>query len=247
MERFNALTADKLRDAMCDRAVIGTFITSDAPCVTEIAALSGLGFIILDEEHGSMSGIENHIRAAELRGAFPIVRVSGVSDIQHALDSGAIGIQAPEIRNAEEAMEVFRATKFAPEGNRGFGVSRCSAYGFKSADEVMKDDPLLILQCENEGSLSELDEIAEFADVLFLGPYDMSVSLGVPGMIYDEAVENAAEKILVAAGKKGRMAGIFVTNGREAARRISQGFRYIAISTDALMLSGAYKKELSEL
>jgi 4-hydroxy-2-oxoheptanedioate aldolase len=245
--KIDTMTASGLRDAMCKRAILGTFITSGAPCITEIAALSGLDFIILDEEHGSMSGIEDHIRAAELRGSFPIVRVSGVSDIQHALDSGAIGIQIPEIRSAEEAREAFRAMRFCPEGSRGFGVSRCSAYGFKSADDLMKDDPLLILQCENEESLNELNEIAEFADVLFLGPYDMSVSLGVPGRIYDEAVEKTAEKILVTAGKKGRAAGIFVTNGREAARRISQGFRYIAISTDTLMLSGAYKKELSEL
>jgi 4-hydroxy-2-oxoheptanedioate aldolase len=245
--KIDTMTANDLRDVMRDRAALGTFITSGAPCITEIAALSGLDFIILDEEHGSIHGIEDHIRAAELRGAFPVVRVSGVGDIQHALDSGAIGMQVPEIRSAEEAREAFRATRFPPEGYRGFGVSRCSAYGFKSVDEVMKDDPLLILQCENEESMRELDEIAEFADVLFLGPYDMSISLGVPGRIYDEIIEKTAEKILVAAKDKGRAAGIFVTNGREAARRISQGFRYIAMSTDTLMLSGAYKKEMSEL
>ena len=171
--------------------VYGIFTKSQDPMFVEIQGISEYDFVILDSEHGpySVSQQQNNIRAALLRGLLPIVRVSELSEnmIGKALDIGALGVQVPQIENAKQAKKAVKYARFYPYGERGVCRFVSAAdYSAKDRNEYFKSskDLLVILQLEGVQAISNLDEILEVEgiDIIFIGPYDLSQSLGVPGL-----------------------------------------------------------------
>jgi len=233
---------------------IGTFIMTNCPDLVEIVGICGYDFVVLDTEHGPLS-IEstiNLIRAAELKGVTPITRVTEASatTILRSLDVGAHGIQVPQVNDSITAEMVVKASKYHPDGIRGAALARSGEYGMVSSTldyfKTENEETLVVVHCENQEGLAELENIAAIpgVDVIFLGPFDMSQSMGVPGEIYHPRVEAAAEKVLKATKAAGKAAGIFVTDGDQAKRRIEQGFQYITINVDTTIFAKAYKNEL---
>ena len=228
---------------------LGLFINTDSPDLVEIAALAGFEFCIIDTEHGpgDAGSIQHMIRAAELRGMTPIVRVTNpeATTVLRILDVGAAGIQAPQVNSRRTAEDIVRFAKYHPVGERGAAFTRSSRYGFAgSVADYFREanrETMVILHCENRLGLDCLDEIAavEGADVIFVGPYDLSQSLGVPGEIYHPTMVEAVARALASAKKAGKPAGIFVSTVEEARARIEQGFTYIAYSTDTLIFAAA--------
>ena len=179
--------------------VYGIFTKSQDPMFVEIQGISEYDFVILDSEHGpySVSQQQNNIRAALLRGLLPIVRVSELSEnmIGKALDIGALGVQVPQIENAKQAKKAVKYARFYPYGERGVCRFVSAAdYSAKDRNEYFKSskDLLVILQLEGVQAISNLDEILEVEgiDIIFIGPYDLSQSLGVPGDIKNPKVLN---------------------------------------------------------
>lgn len=124
-----------------------------------------------------------------------------------------------------------------PIGTSGLALARSGDYGIVSPMEYFKkenEETLVVVHCENKEGLSNLEEIVKIPeiDVIFLGPFDMSQSLGVPGQVYHPLVEEAAEKVLRITKAAGKAAGIFVTDGEQAKKRIEQGFQYVTINMD---------------
>ena len=178
--------------------VYGIFTKSQDPMFVEIQGISEYDFVILDSEHGpySVSQQQNNIRAALLRGLLPIVRVSELSEnmIGKALDIGALGVQVPQIENAKQAKKAVKYARFYPYGERGVCRFVSAAdYSAKDRNEYFKSskDLLVILQLEGVQAISNLDEILEVEgiDIIFIGPYDLSQSLGVPGDIKNPKVK----------------------------------------------------------
>lgn len=238
------------------QAVIGPFLTLNCPDLVELMGLTGFDFLIIDTEHGPMEAesIQNLIRAAELRGITPIVRVSDTRDVTvlKTLDVGAHGIQVPQVNSPEAAAAVVRAAKYFPDGARGAAMPRASDYGLRPFGEYLasaNDETMVIVHCENKAGLSCIEEIAAVpgVDVIFVGPYDLSQSLGFPGQLDSPQVVMAVERALKAAKKAGKPAGIFVTGTDEARMRLEQGFRYIAYSMDSLLFAGACRQAVSSL
>lgn len=236
--------------------VIGTFISINSPEIVEIAGLCGFDFVVIDMEHGpfSVETTVNLIRAAELRGISPITRVTENTDttILRSLDVGSHGIQVPQVNDVISAQKVVQAAKYFPLGKRGIAIPRASDYGTQSAldyFQIANKETLIIIHCENIESLQNLDDIAKVPeiDVIFLGPLDMSQSLGVPGQTSHPLVEDAARSVLKIAEKNGKIAGIFAADGEQARLRAKQGFRFIAIGMDVLYLAKAYKSDLQRL
>jgi 4-hydroxy-2-oxoheptanedioate aldolase len=250
---FKNKLKEKLKNG---KPAIGTFIMCNCPELVEIVGLSGYDFVVIDTEHGPLS-IEstiNLIRAAEIKGITPITRVTESSDstILRSLDVGAHGIQVPQVNDATTAQRVAKASKYSPLGTRGAAMTRAGEYGTVNPMEYFtteNEETLVVVHCENKEGLNNLESIAKIPeiDVIFLGPFDMSQSLGVPGQIYHPLVEEAAEKVLKITKAAGKAAGIFVTDGEQAKKRIEQGFQYITINMDVTLFAMACKNEISKI
>lgn len=234
-------------------SAIGTFITCNAPDLVEITALAGMDFAIIDTEHGPMSAesTQHLIRAAEFRGMTPIVRIPNrmESTILHVLDVGAHGIQVPQVNDAETARQLVENSKYKPVGSRGIAFPRSADYGITNLSEYFdhaNSQNMIIAHCENKVGLENLEEICQIPeiDVIFLGPYDMSQSLGVTGQVTHELVENAAKRVIEITKKYNKVAGIFVGNGEIAKQREAQGFQYLAMGMDTTLFSAKCIQEM---
>lgn len=247
---------NKLKNKLkAGEAAIGTFIVSNAPDFVEIAGLAGFDFVIIDNEHGPMraESSQHMIRAAEVRGITPIVRIPDrlESTILHTLDIGAHGIQVPQVNDYQAAKEIIERSKYEPIGKRGLAFPKSADYGLSCVSnftEHSNEQTLIITHCENKTCLENLEDICKIPeiDVIFFGPYDMSQSLGVTGQVTHELVENAAKKVLEITKKYNKAAGIFAGNGEVAKKRAAEGFKFIAIGMDITLYSSKCKEEVNK-
>jgi len=253
-EEAGTIMKNRIKEMLAaGKPVMGTFITLNSPDLVEIAGIAGFDFVIIDAEHGPMDpeSLQNLLRGAELRGATPVVRIPETSDtwILKTLDVGAQGIQLPQVNSAEQAARIVRGAKYFPLGNRGVALPRSSSYGLIPLDRAFEEanrETLIVTHCENVLGLKALPEIAavEGVDVLFVGPYDLSQSLGIPGQIDHPDMKSAIAQVLSVARNAGKPTGIFVTSPEEALRRLDEGFLYIAWSVDGLIFGDACRTAL---
>lgn len=232
---------EKFRDKIEKGPVYGPFSKTNDPAFVEVMGYSGFDFVILDLEHGpnSVETMQNLIRAAQISGLMPIVRVKEnlPNVIGEALDIGAGGIQVPQITSAEQARAVVRQARFAPLGERG--VCRfVRAAGYSSLERrryfAESNRTVIILQLEGLEAIENLDEImrVEGVDVLFIGPYDLSQSLGIPGEIDHPAVREKMAEILERGKRRGVKIGIFADTPENALLWRNLGVRYLSYSVD---------------
>lgn len=240
-----------------DQPVFGTFCHLGGADVAECLSLSGLDFFIIDMEHRQFSDETAlcMVRAAEKHGAAPLLRVKdgSRSSVLRALDMGAAGVIVPNVNSAEEAARLVQYAKFPPLGSRGFAYSRSADFGFsphlKSVDSFFAHSnrsALLLPQCETRGALKDIEAIAALdgVDGVFLGPYDLSVALGVPAT-FDSPIFQAAHKRLLAACKAVHKYAFTFTSGPEAAQKaVQQGFNGVAVGTDTAFLVNACRQML---
>ena len=221
--------------------VIGIFSKTSDPGFIEAMGYGGADYVIIDLEHGpnSVQTVQNLIRAAQIGGIMPIVRVKETckSVMAEVLDIGAGGIQVPQISSKEEAEDVMQRTKFAPLGERGVcRFVRAAQYSKKDRFEYFKDanETVTILQIEGQKGIDNLDEILTVngIDVIFIGPYDLSQSLGVPGQINHPLVEQKTVEIVNKCAEKGIAVGTFVDTLENALKWKKLGVKYISYSVD---------------
>lgn len=237
------------------KQAFGTFVMCNSPDIVEIIALSGFDFIVIDTEHGPLTveSTQHLIRAAECRGMTPITRVTEGSEttILRSLDVGAHGIQVPQVNTPEIAESIVKSAKYFPMGKRGIAMPRAADYGTVNPMKYFShenEETLIVAHCENKQGLDNLDEIVKTpgVDIVFLGPYDMSQSLGIPGQVNHPMIEEVAERVLKACKAAGKAAGIFVGNGEQAKLRAEQGFQYITIGMDVTLFASVCRNEISK-
>lgn len=246
-----------LKDALNQgQTVLGSFVSINSPDLVEIMGISGFDFAIFDTEHGPMNpqGLANLFRSAELRGMVPVARVtnSDPTTILRTLDVGAKAIHIPQVNSVEAAENVSRAARYFPRGTRGMAMPRSASYGALQPDEYRRqanEDVMVIPHCENILALNVLEGIAavEGIDMVFLGPFDMSQSLGIPGQISHPRMDEVRERVLSVIADAGKPAGTFVTSIEEAKLRREQGFRYLAYGVDARIFGAACKSIVQAL
>lgn len=237
-------------------AVYGMFLNSGSGIAAEIIGLSGFDFALIDSEHGPTDALDNRglILAAEYRGTVPIVRVpnSGSDTILRMLDVGAHGILVPRVNTREEAERVARAARYYPQGARGVAGTRAADYGFTPLSEyfgLANARTLVAVQCEDVACLPNLDAIAavEGIDMLFIGPYDLSASMGAPGQVDYESIRDTVRKVLDAARRHGKLTGIFTKDAAEARAYAGMGFHFITVGTDIGNFAGACRGVMATL
>ena len=199
----------------------GVSVMIPSPQVVEMLGRLGFDWVLIDCEHGSISleSVELMVVAAEVSDIVPIVRprTKDAVDIINVMDRGAMGVQVPHVNTAADAQAVVEAVKYHPVGTRGLAAGTRSAnygFGLAMADYVQQAnrETLVCVQLEEAQALENIDEIVqvEGVDVFFVGPSDLSQSLGYPGRVNAPevvtAVNNAFE-IIVAAGKVPGSAG----------------------------------------
>ena len=253
---MSSLQADKLRKAIETGPVFGPFSKLSDPAVVEVLGHAGFDFVILDMEHGSNSPetMQHLIRAAELAGIASIVRVpeDDPGMISKVLDIGATGVQVPQITCADDVRQAVKVAKFAPQGERGVcRFVRAADYSaldkhvyFKQANEA-----LLVIQLEGAEALKNLDEILDVPgpDIVFVGPYDLSQSLGVPGQVDHPLVIEKTKEIVAACKKKGIAVGNFTETPEQSAFWVEQGLGYMSFSVDVGLLFESCRQLLEKL
>jgi 4-hydroxy-2-oxoheptanedioate aldolase len=224
-----------------DDFVTGIFSKTSDPAFIEIMGHGGFDFVIIDLEHGpnSVQTVQNLLRAAEVSGILPVVRVKedAPSVIGEVLDIGACGIQVPHVNNPDSAREVIKLSRFAPLGMRG--VCRfVRAADYSSMDRFRyfseANEAVIVLQIEGREGIDNIDGVldAGAADVIFIGPYDLSQSLGVPGEVDHPSVEMKMKEIIEKSTHRGTAVGTFVDTFENADKWRGLGVKYIAYSVD---------------
>ncbi|MBQ1262773.1 MAG: aldolase [Oscillospiraceae bacterium] len=246
----------QFKEKLNGEGVIGFFSKTADPAFIEAMGYAGGDFVIIDLEHGpnTIQTAQNLIRAAEVSGIFPIIRVKEENNsvMGEALDIGALGIQVPQVCSKEDAENVRKHTKFAPLGERGVcRFVRAADYSAKDRFEYFKDanEAVTVLQIEGKEGIENLSEVLETgcADVIFIGPYDLSQSLGIPGQIDNPLVEKQMLKIVEACKEKGVAVGTFTDTIANARKWQKLGVKYIAHSVDVGIFCDAVKKLVNDI
>lgn len=244
------MNIERLRQALEARHVVyGTWVQTPSPEVVEIMGWSGWDFVILDLEHGpyGTGSLPPLIRAAEAADTAPFVRVplSAPHDVGKALDLGAAGIVTPGVASAAAGDSVVRLTRFPPDGSRGSSPStrqlHYSAIPFATLIAKDAPQPVVVLQVEARLATSDLSSILEIAGlgVIFIGPYDLSTSLGLPGQFDHPKVREAISEIVGRAADRNVAVGIWVPDAPSAHFWVEHGVRFVTVSNNELMLFGA--------
>lgn len=239
--------------------VFGTFVKTSDASIVEILGCAGMEFFVIDSEHVSYNPetITNMVRAADLSGIVPIIRVreSTAVNIMQALDTGALGFHAPNVDTYKEAKTAVDAGRYAPLGNRGFAPThRAALYGRMDKQEYIdmaNKEILTVLHCETKEAVEHLDEILslEELDVIFIGPMDLSQSLGreVMGRREHPKLLNAIDQIIEKVNRAGKAVGTVADNVEMARELLKKGVLYIPISSDQGMVSSMAGNIVKEL
>jgi 2-dehydro-3-deoxyglucarate aldolase len=232
--------------------LVGPVVTLPCPGVVEILAEVGYDWFFIDGEHGPMDigHIVGLLQAAQ--GRCPcLVRVPSSEDvfIKRALDAGADGIIVPLVNSAETARRVVDSAKYPPEGKRSVGGGRAHTYGFTFDRYLATANArvAVVLQVEHVQAARNIESILDVAgiDAIFVGPYDMSASLGKPGRIDDPEVQAHIFAVRDACRRRGMPLGIFVAAAEAAPPFIRQGFTLLAVGADAGLLGEAARRSLT--
>jgi 4-hydroxy-2-oxoheptanedioate aldolase len=235
---------------------IGPFLKAASPALVEVMGYAGLDFALIDMEHGPLSyeTVEHMILAAERVGIAPIVRVEAVAEsaIIRPLDKGAAGLVVPHVDTGAMARDVVRFARYAPLGERGMDLyARAAQYSHTPKQEYLKqaNQALLALQIEGSDGLRNLEEILAVpgSDVIFIGPYDLSQSLGHPGEIDHPEVVAVIERIIVVVRNAGRHVGIYADDAAAARKWIALGVQFIALCVDTAIYYRACKQLVADL
>lgn len=254
---LNTHMKDKLRRG---KPVFGTFVKENSPRLIELYGRAGFDYVILDGEHGafSLSEAENMVRAADSVNMSSILRIPDCTEasVLHGLDIGAGGVQIPSLVDVEVARYGAQFSRYYPLGNRGMSVDQRSAdYGmamtagylatdyFKHANENVS----LVLQVEKKEMVNQIEELCKIPqlDIIFIGPGDLSQSLGKPGQMDDPEVQEAIKHVCEVGLHYKKIVGTIVMNPSQFKKYIDMGMLYMSISTD-FMIYGKAIKELAK-
>jgi 4-hydroxy-2-oxoheptanedioate aldolase len=232
--------------------VYGTWLRIPHPTVMEVLAKSGFDFIHVDLEHGPIGteSLDHLLLAAKAGGVPAVVRVPGLdaTKIGSALDMGAKGVIVPQVNSREEAELAIRASRFYPQGLRGIaGDCRADGFGagyFTDFAAEANRETLLALQIESKEAVERLDEILEVSresvDVLFVGPADLSQSLGVPCQFDNPLLLDTICQVTEQIRSFGKAVGIHAPTIELAREFSGMGIQYITTSFDIrFLLAGA--------
>jgi 2-keto-3-deoxy-L-rhamnonate aldolase RhmA len=237
---------------------LGTFAFEfNTPGIARIMAEAGADFVVFDMEHTgwSVETIKTLIATTRSTNLVPIVRVPATyyDFIARVLDMGTLGVMVPMVESAEQAQAIVAAAKYPPVGRRGaaFGVAHDDYAGGDIVEKIRSAnrEGLLLPQIETAAGLANVDAIAAVpgVDVLWIGQFDLSLSLGIPGELKHPRMIAAMEEVIAACRRHGKVAGIMAPDLATGKELLRQGFRMLSYSGDLWVYQGALRTGLAEL
>lgn len=226
-------------------AVHGCWINMGSHVSAEIMARAGFDWLLIDQEHGAGTETEvfHTLQALQASNATPIIRLEGAAPerSKRALDMGMQGIMYPQLNSVTEADAAVKAMYYKPVGTRGSaGMVRATDFGknFQEYAAGQRDRLVSMVQVETVEMLAEVEAVAalELVDVLFVGPMDLCISLGIPGAYEHPRYLDALKRIVSAAQSEGKAAGIMMMDLKDYERYYDLGFRVLACGSDAAFI-----------
>jgi 2-keto-3-deoxy-L-rhamnonate aldolase RhmA len=236
-----------LRASLKDgRPAFGSWLQFGDANVAEVMAQAGFEWLGIDLEH-SVIGLEtmSHlIQVIELSGCVPLVRLSANDPVlaKRVMDAGAHGVIVPNVNSQQDAERAVQSVKYPPVGFRGVGLGRAHAYGarFQEYADELERYAVVIVMIEHRDGVEAAEKILRVpgVDGVFVGPYDLSSSYGIPGQFEHLVMRQGMARILEAARAAGVAPGIHVVHPpiEQVRDRIAEGFRFIAYGGDMLFL-----------
>lgn len=227
------------------------------PVIAQMLATAGMDFFIVDGEHGTASYETIGSISAVARGA-GIACFARIPEIRREtvlkpLDAGVTGIVAPQVETEAQVRELVYHAKYPPVGRRGTALGRAhNLYRTEDAAAYLtraNEQSVLVIQAESPAAVNQLGSLLDLGgiDVVFVGPFDLSVALGIPGRVGDPALQNAVRQVVAACASRGVAAGIYVTDLDQARFWIDEGMRFIVYSGDVHMIVDSAAKAVQAL
>lgn len=243
------MKTNKVREkVLAGEPTIGCFLGLGSPNVAELMGHAGFDWLVIETEHNSLDSaeIEHVLMAIGNTEAVPLVRVPSSNPvfIQRALDMGAMGIVVPLVKTPEEAEAIVRATRFPPHGTRSWGPLRASNYTLDNEDYLRRanDNLLVVLILETKEAVDHLDQIAAVpgVDVLNLGPWDLSLSLGLdPRELPHSEIDAITDRAVELSRQYDVVVGAGCGSPEEIPRLLEKGIRFVTYGPDYGLLVNA--------
>ena len=234
---------------------LGSFSELCSPYSIECMALGGMDYAVIDMEHGpaTLADAAAGIRAAEARGMTPFVRLGSLTReaVLRPLDLGVRGLIAPCVESLEDVQRLVEYAKYPPLGARGVALGRASGWGTESwvTDlasyfAACNSAQLLIPQCETLGCLSQIQSIVALEGVagIFIGPYDLSAAMGIPGQLGLPAFQGAVRHVLDCCHEAGKFCMIYTETAEDAASYLDMGMDSVALGMDPILYIRMYRQ-----
>jgi 4-hydroxy-2-oxoheptanedioate aldolase len=241
-----------IRDKVLDGDLMaGTFLNLGSSLTAEIAGRAGFDWVLIDLEHGAgdRSQLLLQLQALEGTPAASIVRIAWNDPVQfkRVLDLGPSGVMVPYVQSAGEARRAVAAMRYPPAGVRGVSVmNRASNFGsgFEGYFSAANRGLLTAIQIETKAAIDSVDEIAavEGVDVLFVGPVDLSVSLGIPCQFDHPDLLAAVARVGQACRNRQKIAGILLSKETQVESAVKAGFSFIALSSDGAAVASSMRQ-----
>lgn len=236
---------------------IGSWITLNHFSIPEIMADAGFDWLCVDMEHSVTDYSEAQLLIATIqsKGIKAYVRVGENNNriIKRVLDAGADGIIVPMVNSKEDAINAINSVKYPPLGKRGVGLARAQGYGFdfEKYKDNLADDIKLIVQIEHIDAINNLDDILSLdqIDGTFIGPYDLSGSMGKPGRYNDLDVKSVLKNYENIVKKYDKLVGYHVIEPdyKLVEEKIKNGYNFIAFSLDTYFLGSIIRDQLEKI
>lgn len=228
--------------------VFGCFLRYAEPSLAEYVALLGWDFLVFDGEHGTLQprDLEDLCRALELRGVTPLARVTTNQPhiILRFLDSGIHGVHVPWVNTPQGVEQAVRSVKYAPRGQRGLAGTRASEWGLSEPlgayVERANRETMVVVHIETQDAVDAIEEYVTIdgVDVLFLGPTDLSQSLGHPGNPGHPDVIAAMERVARVVVPSDKVLGIYAGTAAMTREWLERGARYFTTGLEVFLREG---------
>jgi len=242
---------------LLSRCSFGSWITIPHPSVAELLVRAGFDWLTVDLEHSAITleSAAELIRTIDLAGASPFVRVGShdANVIKRVMDAGAHGIIASTVNTPEQAAAIVSAVKYPPVGTRGVGLSRAQGYAdeFEEHYRWLNEESIVFVQIEHIEAVRNLEAILRVpgVDGFFIGPYDLSASLGIPGNFTHPKMLEALAEVQRVKALVPSVAGVHVVQPvpAEVGKKIADGYRFIAFGIDYLFLLNHARAGLEQI
>lgn len=238
-----------------NKLAVGTWNIIDSPMLVDVIASSGIDFIVIDAEHGAISyeTAQTMISVCESYNVTPIMRVGEINEslILRSLDIGSHGVQLPNISTAKDAKEFVQFAKYPPVGIRGFSpYTKAGLYDVSNGKDLPKianENTLLIANVEGSDGMKNLEEIVsvEGIDIIFIGLFDMSKSLGIAGDVENPLVIEKLDEAIEVIHRHGKKVGSIASNLNMLDLLKSKKVDYLTYSVDTGMIKESYQNMIN--